>query len=113
MSLVLEWIEDMSLLLENPHVKSLKAAKIKKYRETDPNVQEYNQIKKELYKGQKGNSEAMKKGWETRKKNDPEGKSSKRAAKTREKWYKDENNHQEFMKKIKQRNNQTNKKKTK
>ncbi len=100
MSVVVEWLDDLLCLLEYPSDKGLHGSKIKKYRETDPDVKRQSELKSEMFRGQVGNSEAVKKGHETRKKNDPTGEVAKRAAEKRKEWYKDETNMQQFKKQL-------------
>ena len=100
MSVVIEWLDDLLCLLEYPSDKGLHGSKIKKYRETDPDVKRQSELKSEMFRGQVGNSEAVKKGHQTRKINDPNGECAKRAAEKRKEWYKDEANMAKFKKQL-------------
>lgn len=103
MSVVVEWLDDLLCLLEYPSDKGLHGSKIKKYRETDPDVKRQSELKSEMFSGQIGNSEAVKKGHITRKLNDPTGEGQKIAAEKRKAWYNDENNLKKFKKSLKKR----------
>lgn len=60
-------------------------------------------LRSDMYKGTKGNSEAVKKGHITRKKNENYKKDIEKAAKTRSEWYKNPENRAKFLKKLKER----------
>ena len=103
MSVVVEWLDDLLCLLEYPSDRGLHGSKIRKYRETDPDVKRQSELKSEMFRGQIGNSEAVKKGHETRKKNDPTGEGQKIAAEKRKAWYNDEKNLEKFKKSLQKR----------
>lgn len=113
MSVVLDCLDDLQLLLENPG-KTLQGAKIKKFRETDPNVAEYNEIKKELYRGQKIDPKSIKKRVKSHKKwlKDPKNKEKlKEAIKKRDERNKDPERRKKFMEAIKERDRKRKEKK--
>lgn len=89
-------------LLQHPEFKNYGAYLKSKYQHEKSEDEIF--LRSDMYKGIKGNSEAVKKGHITRKKNKNYKKDLEKAAKTRANWYKDPENKKKFMEKIKQRN---------
>ena len=101
--MLLDYLIDITIdLLEHPEYSSfgaLEKARAQKEKHTEEN--------KELlhlrYEGQKGDSEAVKRGHITRKKRATYKEEIKAAANKRSNWYKDPKNKKKFMKSIKKR----------
>lgn len=95
-------INEVIELLENPEFKNFGSLQKHKYQMSKP--EEYREIARIMYKGQIGNSEAIKKGHATRKKRNIEKEVNKKAAQKRSAWYKNNpENYAKFMEAIRKR----------
>ena len=98
-----EVLDEALAMLEHPEFKTYGALKKSQYQHEMSEDEKF--LRSNMYKGTKGNSEAVKKGHITRKKNKNYEKDIKKAAKTRSDWYKDPENMKKFKQRLKDRKN--------
>ena len=94
---------------EGKHFKSLGALRKSKYQNDKSEDELF--IRHDMYAGMVGNSEAVKKGHKTRKKNGTDKLANKKAAATRKAWYQNPENKKNFEAKIKARDERNKNKK--
>lgn len=96
--------ETLELLLANeqdPRFKNFGALQKSKFQHSKPEEDTF--LRSDMYKGIKGNSEAVKKGHIKRKTNPNYKENNKKAAQKRSDWYKSKENKEKFMEAIKRR----------
>ena len=96
--------ETLELLLANeqdPRFKNFGALQKSKFQHSKPEEDTF--LRSDMYKGTKGNSEAVKKGHIKRKTNPNYKENNKKAAQKRSDWYKSKENKEKFMDAIKRR----------
>ena len=106
-------LDDLLEILEaeekGKHFKSLGALRKSKYQNDKSDDEIF--LRHDMYAGIVGNSEAVKKGHKTRKKNGTDKIANEKAAATRKAWYQDQENKKVFEAKIKARDERKKKKK--
>jgi hypothetical protein len=104
-----EVLDEALEMLQHPEFKTYGALKKSQYQHEMTDDDKF--LRSDMYKGIKGNSEAVKKGHITRKKNKNYKEDIKKAAKTRSDWYKNPENMKKFKQQLKNRkNNKSNEK---
>lgn len=100
-----EVLDEAIAMLEHPEFKTYGALKKSLYQHEKSENEDEQFLRSDMYKGTKGNSEAVKKGHITRKKNKNYKKDIEKAAQTRSDWYKDPENMKKFKERLKNRKN--------
>ena len=98
-----EVLDEALEMLQHPEFKTYGALKKSQYQHNKSEEELF--LRSDMYKGTKGNSEAVKKGHITRKKNKNYKEDIEKAAKTRSDWYKDPENMKKFKQRLKKRKN--------
>ena len=98
-----EVLDEALEMLQHPEFKTYGALKKSQYQHNKSEEELF--LRSDMYKGTKGNSEAVKKGQITRKKNKNYKEDIEKAAKTRSDWYKDPENMKKFKQQLKKRKN--------
>lgn len=96
--------ETLELLLANeqdPRFKNFGALQKSKFQHSKPEEDIF--LRSDMYKGTKGNPDAVKKGCIKRKANPKYKENNKKAAKKRSDWYKSKENKEKFMEAIRRR----------
>ena len=96
-----EVLDEIIEMLEHPEFKTYGALQKSKYQHQKSEDDIF--LRSDMYKGRIGNSEAVKKGHITRKKNKNYKKDIKKAAQTRADWYKNPENLKKFKERLKLR----------
>ena len=94
-------LDELVELLQHPEFKSIGALRKSQFQNDKSEDELF--LRSDMYKGTKGNSEAVKKGHITRKKNPKYKEDIKKAAEKRADWYKDPENKIKFLKRLEQR----------
>ena len=101
--MLLEYLLDITIdLLEHPEFKSFGDLEKSRYQH-EKMTDEEREIRSLMYKGQKGDSEAVKRGHETRKKRATYEEEIKAAANKRAEWYKNPENMKKYRESLKKR----------
>lgn len=96
-----EVLDEIIEMLEHPEFKTYGALQKSKYQHQKSEDDIF--LRSDMYKGCIGNSEAVKKGHITRKKNKNYKKDIEKAAQTRADWYKNPENLKKFKERLKLR----------
>jgi len=98
-----EVLDEALEMLQHPEFKTYGALKKSQYQHEKAENEDEKFIRSDMYKGTKGNSEAVKKGHITRKKGKNYKKDIEKAAQNRANWYKDPENMKKFRERLKSR----------